>query len=179
MPIVVRLLLFPAFAVAGWYFSRGNRDLARQGARTICGVVIVGLAACVLTGMHHGNATAGEIHRRLAHGLMILAWMGVPLSIGAWLERNFSERPFRAIGGTLVLLALLGLVLFASFTGYLGPSHTNMLSEETHNRWRVSHLFALPGLVFALAAAWWWMFRREAGPDRGGSPAVERSAARR
>jgi hypothetical protein len=101
--------------------------------------------------------------RLLSHGLIILVWTAIPLAIGVTLARA-RARPFASPGHALGLLFLLGALLVASFTGYLGPSQ-GPANAQTFTRFRVLHYGLFPGMSIALVVIWWYC-QPEAERDR-------------
>ena len=155
----VRLLLFPAIVVAAWLLSRRHSELARKSARLIPGLLALILAFMAVTGWVRSQDAVAMVHRWVGHAFLIAAWLSVPFAIGVLLQQQLSRRPVFAIAVSLELLLLLGLVVAASITGYLGPSHQDEFSDERHNRFVVLHLCLLPGAGFLLLATWFWTFR--------------------
>jgi cytochrome bd-type quinol oxidase subunit 2 len=134
-------------------------ESARKAVRVLSVIVAAIFLAMALTGLARSQPTAYSIHKWSGHALVIAVCSFVPFSAGVGLQRNIRRRPGFAIAQTIVLLSLLALVLLASFTGYLGPSHVEDVSESTRNRFTILHLFALPSLIAILLTAWYWLFR--------------------
>ena len=156
---LVRLLLFPAIVLAAWLISRKRNASARKSARLMSVFLATILVCIAVTGWFRPVGEAATIHRWAGHALVLAAWLFVPFAVGVALQHHIHQRPIGAIAQVLALLLLLGLTLLASFTGYLGPSHADQLTQETRNRFHVLHLFVLPGLVAVLLAFWFWFFR--------------------
>jgi hypothetical protein len=52
------------------------------------------------------------------------------------------------------------LWLYVPFAiGYLGPTSSDPLSEESYRRFEILHEYFLPGIFFALLVESWWFFR--------------------
>lgn len=159
MTDIVRLLLFPAIAVGAWFVSRRHRGLARKSARTLAGLVAMVLLCVAVAGWSLSGEATAVTHRWAGHALLIVVWLSVPFGVGVSLQRNFRQRPIVAIAQSLGFFALLGAVMLASFTGYLGPTRTAYVDGATYNRFKVLHLFVLPGIIAILTLGWCWAFR--------------------
>jgi hypothetical protein len=155
----VRLLLFPLIAVVAWLLSSRNGESARKAVRVLSVIVAAIFLVTALTGLARSQPTASSIHKWSGHASVIAVWLFVPFSVGVGLQRNIRHRPGFAVAQTIVLLSSLALVLLASFTGYLAPSHVEDVSEATRNRFTILHLFALPSLIALLLTVWYWLFR--------------------
>jgi cytochrome bd-type quinol oxidase subunit 2 len=165
----VRLLILPVIVVAAWLFSRRHSELARKSARLISLLFAFALAVMALTGWVQSQETIATIHRWAGHAFLIGAWLFVPFATGVLLQQQLRRRPVLAIAASASMVLLLGLVVAASITGYLGPSHQEHFSDETHNRFIVLHFCVLPGLISLLLIAWFWSLRPYEGhPFNGG-----------
>ncbi|MEX0712402.1 MAG: hypothetical protein WD278_08630 [Pirellulales bacterium] len=155
-----KLLIFSALVPIGWLLPWRRPELARKSARILALMLAILLAPLAVAGwLHQAAPQAALLHRWGGHAFVILAWLSVPFSVGALLQRSVRRRPFSAALQALLLLAFLGLSILAGFTGYMGPTHVQPADQETQMRFTVLHLFALPGLIGAAAAAWLWLFR--------------------
>jgi quinol-cytochrome oxidoreductase complex cytochrome b subunit len=129
--------------------------------RVLATLFVAGLACLAITGLLPPEPYSGEIHRWGAHGMIVFAWLALPLAIGLRYVCGLGSWKFIA---TLAFLFLV--LLLSSFTGYLGPTtaseHGQQLGEETHNRFIVLHMCVLPAVLFLLGGIWFWLtWRRE------------------
>jgi hypothetical protein len=98
-----------------------------------------------------------ELHRWTGHGIVILAWLLLIAGIGGSL--GCGSKHSRVLAGLSTLCAILafGLCLLEAFTGYLlpdDPARWKEIGDETHTRFFVLHLIALPLLITTIAAVW-------------------------
>jgi hypothetical protein len=70
-------------------------------------------------------------------------------------QRSLRHRPIRTIALGCFLLLNLGMAILTSFTGYMGPLHDPLLSEETRTRFFVLHQVVLPAILFGFVVVWW------------------------
>jgi quinol-cytochrome oxidoreductase complex cytochrome b subunit len=155
---VLRFLLLPAILVAAWLFSSRYPERARQAARLFGVILAISLIAIAATG-YRRLITQDIAHGWFGHGSLIVAWLTAPFAIGVILQRRIFQRPIWAILQSLMILAVVGLNLMAGFTGYLGPSQSNV--EETINRFYVLHTVVFPCLCLAFLGVWIAIFRPE------------------
>jgi hypothetical protein len=161
---LIRLLLLPAIAVGAWFLSRSRPELARSLSRGLCVVLLIVLAALAITGYLHPSETFASAHRWSGHSLVIIAWVGVPFGIGVGLQQHGHD-PAVAAFLTLGLIALLGVVVIASISGYSGATHVEGITEESLNRFKVLHLGFFPAIIAALLAGWLWLLRSRNDAD--------------
>jgi hypothetical protein len=162
MAEALRCLLFPIIVVAAMRLSASRPELCRKYARAVAVVLLAFSCVQVATGILRSgrNDAIGELHRWNGHIFLIAAWLFAPFAIGVLWQQKFRRRPGLAIAQSLLLMMVVAAVLLASFTGYLGPSYTNMLAEETRHRFRVLHFYVFPGAMAVLLLGWWWFLRR-------------------
>src|SRR5262245_58094953 len=114
------------------------------------------LVNLVVSGLLAENPWFHGIHRWSAHGLVIYAWLVVPVAIAA--RYGEGKGTWKIVA--LLVFVVLGL-LHTSFTGYLGPmsaaEYGEQLSEETKNRFMVIHMFLQPAILIAMATIWMWL----------------------
>jgi hypothetical protein len=133
--------------------SRASRCLA-----VASGDVLLGIMAA---GWGHRPGPVAATHRWLPHALVILDFYAIPLAIGVALAYP-RGRPVAKAARVLGLLAVLGAILLASFTGYVGPSN-EQINPMTLRRFQVLHYWVLPSVVIVLVI-WWYRGLR---PDHG------------
>ncbi|QDU94538.1 hypothetical protein [Lignipirellula cremea] len=155
---LLRLLLIPLLLAMGWFLSAG---LGAPLSRVVGMLPVVATSvflATLISGITRTPSEGSSVHGLCGHLMLIVLWLLVPFSIGVAVQRNIFRRPGLAMLQSLVLLALLGLTLLTTFTGYLWPGLADALQEERRHRWIVLHLFVLPVLLAVLIAAWYWLF---------------------
>jgi hypothetical protein len=166
------VLWFPVIIAAAvlltWRWPISMRRVSLCLASTVSALLL-----CIaVSGLAHGSRPAATAHRRLSHGLLILAWNAIPLAIGVVLA-GARARPVGATVRSLGLLLLLGVLFVASFTGYLDPSQGS-IDAMSRNRFRVLHSGVCPSLSIALAVGWYYGLKADEDPrsrDRGRLPA--------
>ncbi len=145
-----RFLLIPLLGAAGWVLAarlpRGTAILTLAGALGLLAIWILGLASG-LFGLPLG------IHRSLARALVVSAWVAAPFATGAFVSRGVVAQENRELLGALTVVLSLILVMGASFTGMMGPTH-GALGSGNSSRFVLLHLIALPLLSGGCLAAW-------------------------
>jgi hypothetical protein len=162
--LVTRGLVFLGLIVAGWLVSKYRSELARKTVRILPIIAGVLVGSLVLTGYLRmmGMPTMGlnaETHRWTGHAIVIFLWLSMPFGGGVLLQKCFRRRTLIAVLQLVVLLIIPAIGLLASITGYLGPTYSPPVSEETHKRFEILHEYFLPGILVALLVEWWWFFR--------------------
>jgi hypothetical protein len=144
------------------------------------------VAACVagpsrlslVTGAHRLGEQTSEPHRWLGQAIVIAGWIGAWFSLGVVAA---TERLAQGIVKCSLIFAVFGLVLLASFTGYLVPweeLETRPVSEATLNRFIILHMIALPIALGLLSLGWWRAFRAPSAKRRIEEPQLETTVAR-
>jgi hypothetical protein len=153
------LIWFFGMAVCGWKAVEHRPDAARKVTRTFPLVAAALVGWLTVTGFVVTDSPVPTSHRGAANVLTVQLWLCVPFAIGGLFQGAVRYGVWRTAIQFLILLMVLGLGFLTAFTGYLGPTHTGPVGEETRNRFEVLHKYALPGLLTALLAEWWWFFR--------------------
>jgi hypothetical protein len=111
------------------------------------------LLVIITTGFLRQPAWSRSIHLWLSHALLIGEWLILPPVIGITWAR-IRGRVRVAVASTLGFLGLLGALLLASITGYLGPSNGpyDLLALR---RFQFLHYGVMPLLVMAIVG-WWY-----------------------
>ena len=146
----LKLILFPVLVIVGWSLGERNFDLGRRFCLALGLVLAWHLLVLGISGWWEDVTAMPEVHRWTGQSLVVASWLCTPLAIGVALGAQFRRRVWLALGKTVVALATLGVVLLASFTGYLDPS----LDEATMNRFEVWHTMFLPGICLLLLLLW-------------------------
>jgi hypothetical protein len=125
----------------------------QRALATLCSA---GLACLLITGFLTAQPSIHAIHRSIAHGMVIFAWVMLPLAVGLRYASGWGSIKF------VLLLAFIFLgLLLTSFTGYLGPmaaaEHGEQIGEETRNRFIVLHMRVLPAVLCLLSGTWLWL----------------------
>ncbi|HEU5180796.1 MAG TPA: hypothetical protein VFW45_08385 [Candidatus Polarisedimenticolia bacterium] len=145
-----RFLLVPLLGAAGWVLAtrlpRASAILTLAAALGLLAIWSLGLASG-LFGLPLG------IHRRLAQILVMSAWVAAPFATGTFVSRGVVDQENRELLGALTVVLSLILVMGASFTGMMGPTH-GALGSGNSSRFMVLHLIALPLLSGLGLAAW-------------------------
>ena len=161
MTELAKLLALPTLVIIGWLASSHNPNAARLAARLL-GVIFTVLLLCFgLSGWLHSMDLAFQVHRWGAHAFLILVWLSVPYTIGVVLQQHIRRRPLAASIQCFLTLLFLGLILFATFTGYLAPPLDEPFAEQTYHRFVVLHMVIVPACIAMLLVEWIWFF----GPD--------------
>ena len=148
----LRFLLFPAIVVIAWQLALRWPATARRIAWLLAAATGIFLLTLAVTGLVRPAGVTADIHKWTGHGLVIFIWLAVPFTIGVVL-RSVGQRRSGIAVKILALLALFGIALLASMTGYLGPSHGTGDLETLH-RFNVLHQLVLPGLAAGLTLYW-------------------------
>jgi hypothetical protein len=139
----------------GWMIA--SRNLSRGRALGAFGLLVLLLTALIVagTGVLHHVPDLGEVHRWLAHAMVIVAWCLAPycaaVFICMWRVHRFT---FALACEGLLLLLSIALVLHTSFTGYLYVEPVDAASEATYNRFVVIHQVVEPLWLFVFLAGW-------------------------
>ena len=148
-----RFLLIPLLGAAGWVLAarlpRAGAWLTLAAAMGLLAIWILGIA----TGLF---GLPLSIHRSLARALVVGAWVAAPFAIGAFVSRGVADQDNRELMGALAVVLSLILVMGASFTGMMGPTH-GALGSGNSARFILLHLIALPILTGGGLAAWAWL----------------------
>lgn len=155
--MLLKLSGFFGMIAVAWWVSTRYEERSRRIAGLLPIVAVGALCCLVPTGVLRNDRLA-DMHSWVGHALGSFLWLSVPFAIGWLLERDIRRRPVRAIVRSLAPLSTLALGLLASATGYLGPTHSAAISEETRNRFQVLHLFVLPTLLTLLLVIWRRLF---------------------
>jgi hypothetical protein len=155
MADVLRFLLLPILIAAGWQASAHRREASRRAVRFAAVIALAGWAVIVATGLaQSAGFTLSSSHRWIGHALFTFTWLLVPLMIGVRVQQN---------GRMLLMLLLgaatLGIIFLNGVTGYLGPSHGDVRSEETVTRFYVLHCAVLPAIAAILLGLWPYILR--------------------
>jgi hypothetical protein len=110
----------------------------------------------LIPGLAYEPGMPMEIHRWTGDGLVIFLWLGVPFAGVIVLHQKLARKTVIAVVQTLVVVTAL---VFASFTGYLGPLRNLDNLEETNQRLVVLHEVVLPTMLSLLLVTWLFALR--------------------
>ena len=148
-----RFLLIPLLGAAGWVLAA---RLPRTGAMLTLAAA-VGLLAIWILGIASGLfGLPLDLHRSLARALVVGVWVAAPFATGAFVSRGVADQENRDLLGALAVVLSVILVMGASFTGMMGPTH-GALGSGNSARFVLLHLIALPLLSGGGLAAWAWL----------------------
>lgn len=156
----IPIIVVAAAVALTWGWPGAMRTVSRCLA-VASSIALLGIMA---TGWLHRPGLIAQTHRWLPHALIILDFNAIPLAIGVTSVYPRGH-PLAAVARALGLLALLGIILLASFTGYLGPSNGG-IDPMTFRRFQVLHYWVLPSVAIVLVI-WWY---RSSRPGRKTSP---------
>ena len=128
------LTLFPVLVVVGWMTSKRTGATAARLAQGLLATLLAVAITLAITGVFHGRSNFGDVHRFGGHGMVVVAWLGIPFSMGTVLQLHSRKRFVHGLAQSAMLLVLLMLVLLCSLTGYLGPSHSDAEGVDDEGR---------------------------------------------
>jgi hypothetical protein len=150
MTEALKFLLIPLLGVAGWMLAarwpRSAALLTLAAALGLLALWVLGLASG-LFGLPLG------IHRSLSRVLVKGVWFAAPFATGAFVCRGVVDQENRELLGALAVVLALILVMGASFTGTMGPTH-GPLGAGNSARFILLHLIAMPLLSGSLLGLW-------------------------
>jgi hypothetical protein len=141
-PIVVAIYLPPA---RRWLFW------------TLVGSLPLWGAICV-TGFFREGAADPRLHRHLAHPLVVAVFGLTVFGIAALFNCNGGRTRRRT---ALLGVVTTGCVMLAAYTGYLGPSGSDIpMAPHTRQRFMTLHEVVLPLAGGVLLGLWCWSAAR-------------------
>jgi len=148
-----RFLLVPLLAAAGWVLAG---RLPRAGA-ILSLLAALGLLAIWFVGFASGLfGLPLRIHSEVAQSLILCVWIAAPFATGVFVSRGVAIQDNRELLGAAVVVLSLILVMGASFTGMMGPTH-GALGTGSSARFTILHLIMMPVLSGIGLAAWAWL----------------------
>lgn len=147
---ILKFLLIPLLGAAGWM-------LAARWQRSAAWLTLA--AALLLMALWLLGSASGlfglplSIHHSLARVLVKGVWIAAPFAVGAFVCRGVVDQENRELWGALAVVLATILVMGASFTGTMGPTH-GALGSGNSTRFILLHLIAMPLLSGGLLGLW-------------------------
>lgn len=145
------MLIVPALIAVGWYGARQSAIATRIAGLFLAGFGLFLLISLAATGL---LADPASLHRWIGHGYFIYLWLGVPLTIGALLQRSGRGRRVPAMVASVALGLGVAAGFVANVTGYLPQADDRSLEPETYHRFLLLHTLILPVVLLVVQGVW-------------------------
>ncbi len=154
MTEAIKVAFVPVYVYIGYYLSQRAGEQARRALRGLVAATALFWALTIVSGVVRDSEFGAANHRWLAHSFVIAVWVLAPVSTGLIIQRR--TNPVAAIFAAVLAV---GVLFLSEWTGYLGPSHGDVRSAETINRFRMMHQIVFPAMTGVVMVTWLFVLR--------------------